>query len=156
MNVKQNNISKKVVVGGTFDILHRGHETLLLKAFELGEVTIGLTSDIMVKKTKEREIKGFEQRKKELENFIARNFKTKAEITKIENKFGTTLEEDFDYIIVSPATYDTAVLINQEREKSNKPPIEIVKIDFVHDKRGNPISSLRISKGEIDKDGKLL
>ena len=156
MNVKQNNISKKVVVGGTFDILHRGHETLLLKAFELGEVTIGLTSDIMVKKTKEREIKGFEQRKKELENFISRNFKTKAEITKIENKFGTILEEDFDYIIVSPATYDTAVLINQEREKSNKLPIEIVKIDFVHDKRGNPISSLRISKGEIDKDGKLL
>ena len=154
--MEQGNISKKVVVGGTFDILHRGHEALLSKAFELGEVIIGLTSDVMVKKTKERRIKKFEQRKKELENLIAENFKTKAEIIKIEDKFGATLKEYFDYIVVSPATYDTAVLINQEREKRNKPLIKIVKIDFVRAEDGNPISSFRISKGEVDRDGKLL
>lgn len=154
--MEQDNISKKVVIGGTFDILHRGHEALLLKAFELGEVIIGLTSDVMVKKTKEREIKEFEQRKKELENFITENLRAKAEIINIEDKFGTTLKEDFDYIVVSPATYDTAVLINQEREKRNKPLIKIVKIDFVRAEDGDPISSFRISKGEIDRDGKLL
>ncbi len=138
--MEQINISKKVVIGGTFDILHRGHEALLLKAFELGEVTIGLTSDVMVKKIKEREIKEFEQRKKELENFITENLKTKAEIIKIEDKFGTTLKEDFDYIVVSPGTYPTALLINRERKKRKKKPIRIVKIKFILGKDKKPLS----------------
>ncbi|MDO8601222.1 MAG: phosphopantetheine adenylyltransferase, partial [bacterium] len=70
--------------------------------------------------------------------------------------FGPTLKEDFNYIVVSPETYDTAVLINQERQKLNKKPMEIVRIEFVLAQDGKPISSTRIFKGEIDGEGKLL
>jgi cytidyltransferase-related domain len=35
-----------VATGGTFDIMHRGHYTLLLKSFEVGkQVIIGISSD---------------------------------------------------------------------------------------------------------------
>lgn len=158
---------KKVVVGGTFETLHLGHIALLKRAFELGEVLIGLTSDEMAGKQKDRRVKIFEERKKELEKFIKKEFfprsgispETKAiapNIVKIEDKFGPVLTEDFDYIVVSPETFDTAVLLNKEREKTGKKLIEIVKIDFVLAEDGKPISDTRILKGEIDKTGKLL
>ena len=147
---------KTVVIGGTFDVLHAGHKALLREAFELGKVGIGLTSDSMAKKMKNRAVQSFETRKKELEDFINKEFKGEYRIVKINDEFGLTLEKDFDYIIVSPETYQTAKLINEERKKRNKKPIEIVKIDLVLAEDGKPISADRISKGEIDRYGKLL
>ena len=144
-------VSKKVVVGGTFDIFHQGHEALLKRAFGLGKVIIGLTSKAMAEKMKRRKVRDFKLRKKELENFIKKEFKQKPKIVKIENKFGFTLEKDFDYIVVSPQTYKTAILLSQERQKRNKKPIKIVKIKFVLARDRKPISSTRILKGEIDR-----
>ena len=44
----------RVCLGGTFDLLHAGHEALLAKAFAIGdkEVIIGITSDAMAKRTR--------------------------------------------------------------------------------------------------------
>ena len=148
--------NKKVVIGGTFDILHKGHEAFLNKAFGLGEVFIGLTSDEMALKTKRRKVQNFEIRKKELRDFIENNLKSNYRIGKIENKFGPTLNEDFDYIVVSPETYKTALIINKERQKINKKSIEIIEIEFILAQDGKPISSTRILKGKIDREGKIL
>jgi len=137
-------------------MLHKGHKAFLRKAFELGKVTIGLTSNKMAASLRREEVKDFKDRKKELEDSIVEDFSAKAKIIKIEDKFGPTLEEDFDYIVVCPSTYPTAVLINQERQKRNRKPIEIVKIEFVLTDDGKPISSARILKEEIDRQGKIL
>lgn len=147
---------KKIVIGGTFESLHKGHRFFLEKAFGLGEVFIGLTSDQMARKTKKREVQIFEKRRKELENFIESNFKFSYKIGKIEDRFGPTLREDFDFIVVSPETKKTAFLINKEREIMNKKPIEIIEIEFILADDGKPISSTRILKGEIDKEGRVL
>jgi pantetheine-phosphate adenylyltransferase len=147
---------KKVVIGGTFDIFHQGHEALLKKAFSLGKVIIGLTSDAMANKIKRRKVRDFKLRKKELENFTKKEFKQKPKIIKIKDEFGSTLKEDFDFIVVSPETYKTALLINKEREKRGKKPIKIVKIKFVLARDRKPISSNRIFRGEIDREGRLL
>ena len=147
---------KKVVIGGTFDVFHKGQEVLLKRAFGLGEVLLGLTSNAMARKFKKREVKDFNLRKKELEDFIKKEFKVKPKIVKIEDKFGPTLKEDFDYIVVSPETYKTAVLINKKRQKINKKPLKIVTIKSVLAEDRKPISSTRILKGEIDRDGNIL
>ena len=137
---------KKVVVGGTFDILHEGHKAFLRKAFTLGEVTIGLTSNIWAENIKKRKVKNFKYRKKELEDFARKEFKVKPKVVKIEDEFGPALKEDFDYIVVSPETYPMAVLINLKRKNIKKKLIKIVKIEFVLDEDGKPISATKIFK----------
>jgi pantetheine-phosphate adenylyltransferase len=139
-------MKKKVVVGGTFDILHDGHKAFLRKAFRLGEVTIGLTSNAWAEKTRKRKIKSFQRRKKELEDFARKEFGAKPRIIKIEDKFGPALKEDFDYIVVSPETYLGAVLINRLRKNIKKKPIKIVEIKFVLGKDGKPVSATKILK----------
>jgi len=146
----------KVIVGGTFDFLHAGHRALLSGAFSLGDVTIGLVSNEMAERLKNREVGKYKDRQKELESWIEKEIRKSSRIIEINDKFGLALKEDFDYIVVSPETYETAVLINQERQKLNKKPMEIVKVEFVLAQDGEPISSTRIFNGEIDKEGKLL
>src|SRR5690606_36625053 len=77
------------------------------------------------------------------------------EITKLNDPYGLTLEEDFDFIIVSPETYPVAVKINRIREEKGKKPLEIVHVEYVMAVDGIPISSTRIAKGEIDRHGRL-
>ena len=64
-----------VAVGGTFDEFHKGHRSLLKKAFEVGNhVLIGLCSDDFVKKLKKpHEIVPYEKRLEELKSFRSIN-----------------------------------------------------------------------------------
>lgn len=147
----------KVVIGGTFDYFHKGHKTLIKKAFSLGKVTIGLTSDEMANRIKRREVAPFYERKGKLVQYIRSRFDDKKiDIIQIEDKFGPTLEKDFDHIVVSPETYETAELINKKREAKEKDPINVVQIDFVLAEDGKPISATRIAQGEIDREGNLI
>jgi pantetheine-phosphate adenylyltransferase len=81
--------------------------------------------------------------------------KEKYEITKLNDPCGPTVEEDFDYIIVSPETYPVALKINRIRAEKGKKPLEIVYVEYVMAEDGTPISSTRIAKGEIDRHGRL-
>lgn len=150
------NRKKNVVIGGTFDSLHRGHKEIIKKGFEIGQVVIGLTSDRMAKEMKNREVENFEERKSNLENYANNKLNQKIKIKKIEDRLGFAVNDDLDCIIVSPETEGNALLINKEREKINKKPLKIIKIDFVLAEDGKNISSTRIYNGEIDKEGRIL
>jgi len=141
---------KKVVVGGTFDLLHKGHREFLSKASSLGEVKVGLTSDEMAKRTKGVEVESFEKRKQNLLSYLP-----EAEIERIDEPMGFAPYEDFDYIVVSQETKSRAEKINEEREKQGKEAMEIVEVSLVLAKDGKPISSSRIRKGEINKEGEI-
>jgi pantetheine-phosphate adenylyltransferase len=148
----------KVAVGGTFQYFHDGHARLIKKAFEMaedGKVHIGLTSDEMLQKG--HSIDNYENRRSQLLRCIKEmGFSEKRfEVTKLDNPCGPTLEEDFDYIIVSPETYPVALKINSIRKEKRKKPLEIVYVEYVMAEDGIPISSTRIAEGEIDRHGKL-
>ncbi len=142
---------KKVAVGGTFDLLHRGHRALIERAFELGEyVIVGLTSNEMLQKKAEP----FSRRKRTLQNFL--KFKN-YEIVKLNDAYGPAISDsEIDAIVVSEETKVRAVEINEIRKKRGLPPLEVVVIPFVLAEDGKPISTTRIRDGEIDGEGRIL
>lgn len=149
----------KVCIGGAFDPFHKGHKFLIRKALELagerGFVFIGITDGEIIKN--KRNAASFEERKKAIEQFLA-EVKSSRTVTiqPIYDKFGPSVEEDFDAIVVSPETIATAEEINKERKKLQKKPLKVVQISFVLAEDNLPISSTRIQRREINENGRIL
>jgi pantetheine-phosphate adenylyltransferase len=147
---------KKIVIGGTFDLLHKGHKALIGKAFEEGEVYLGLTSNEMAQEMKNREVDDFEKRQQALEEYVSQELSKEIEIKKIDDLFGFAVDQELDAIIVSPETKKNALLINAKRQETGKNALEVLRIDLVLADDGQPISSTRIRNKEIDQEGKVL
>jgi cytidyltransferase-like protein len=151
---------KTVAVGGTFDEFHKGHRALLLKAFQIGErVLIGLCSDRLVESlSKPHATAPYEQRLEELKDFLRkRGLLNRAEIIPLNDPFGVTLSEGcVKALVVSRETEHMAAKINEERKRRGLPPLRIVVIDMVPSENHVSISTTRIRRGEIDREGHLL
>ena len=150
----------KVMVGGTFDPLHDGHRSLLSRSFALagrdGEVVLGLTTDQFASR-KLHQIRPFDDRKKELIDFIAdRNFTAHWIIEPLNDQYGSALDADFDAIVVSEETLPVAVEINGLRRERGRKKVDIHQITCVLAEDGRWISSTRIWRGEIDVHGRLI
>jgi pantetheine-phosphate adenylyltransferase len=151
---------EKVAVGGTFDELHRGHKALIDKAFEIGEkVVIGLSSDEFASKMgKPHKTATYAERLKELEAFLEKSGLAKrAEIVPLNDSYGLTISgKGLDALVVSKETESTAAKINKIRTEAGFPPLKIVTISMVPAENSTPISTTRIRRGEIDRNGHLL
>ena len=148
----------KVCIGGTFDHLHKGHKTLINKACETagehGLVFIGITTNSLV--APKKNVKSFENRKETVEQYLCKEKKSQRYIIQpIYDKYGPTLTEDFDAIIISPETKQTAEQINKIRVRKGKKPLQIVQIPLILADDNKPISSSRIRRKEIDTDGRV-
>jgi len=151
---------KAVAVGGTFDELHKGHEALLSKSFEIGEkVVIGLSSDEFASKMgKPHKTATYTERFKELQAFLDESGLAKrAQIVPLNDPYGLTISsQSLEALVVSKETESTARKINEIRAKASLPPLKIVAIDMVPAENCAPISTTRIRSGEIDRNGHLL
>jgi pantetheine-phosphate adenylyltransferase len=148
----------KVCIGGTFDILHKGHKILISKALEVaekqGHIFIGITSEEFFRNKKN--LKTFEERKKNVLDYISKKKTVNQVVVKpINDKYGPSVDGDFDAIVVSPETIKTAEEINKKRREIGKKPLKIIEIPFILAEDNKPISSSRIKKGEIDTNGNL-
>ena len=151
MNSKKYN---KVAVGGTFDKFHDGHKKLLSTAFQIGnKVEIGVTSDEFG--GLKGDIDSCQERMNNLKSFFSD--KSNFIVIPLNDPYGTTIYDgDFDAIVVSEETEPTAVEINDIRVSKGMDPLDIVVVSFVLAYDGNPISSTRIRRGEINQNGNVI
>ncbi|OYT26705.1 MAG: phosphopantetheine adenylyltransferase [Candidatus Altiarchaeales archaeon ex4484_96] len=149
----------RVVVGGTFNRLHKGHKQILQAAFEIGRsVVIGLTSDEFASRFRVLETKPYRQREKQINDYIKQQGKGKpCTIIQIDDSYGiTTLDPEIDCIVVSEETLLRAEEINAIRFKKELSRISIHVIPIVLADDRKPISGERISRGEINEDGRVI
>jgi pantetheine-phosphate adenylyltransferase len=174
-----------VVLGGTFDGLHAGHQALLKKAFKVGEhVTIGLTTDEYVKNAKCQmpnakcirkqsigkihHIESYKKRKEQVLQFLNhQGWGGRYTIVALNDLYGPTLvgkrktedgrqTNDYKAIIVSTETRGGAEEINRVRKENGQKELVIIEIPMVKAEDEDRISSTRIRSGEIDGNGNLV
>ncbi|HLE46030.1 MAG TPA: inosine/xanthosine triphosphatase [Thermoplasmata archaeon] len=146
----------RIATGGTFDLLHAGHEALLEGAFALGgEVFIGLTTDAMALRTRP-EVNPYETRKRNLEAWLKKRGHRAAEIGPIEDEYGPAVSGPFDAITVSADRENVARALNEERVRRGLPPLAVHVVPMILAQGDAPIASRRIRAREIDRAGKLL
>ena len=80
----------------------------------------------------------------------------KADIIPLNDPFGPTVTDKcIEALVVSEETATNATKINEQRKKVGLAPLEIFAINMVPSENCGPISTTRIRKGEMDREGHL-
>lgn len=148
-----------VATGGTFDIIHRGHLTLLSNSFKISnKVIIGLTSDELATKKGKTPLNSYKKRLENLTEIISKDFpNSSVQISKLDNDFGpAVLKEGIEALVVSDETNNQGKILNQLRAEKNLSPVQIITIPMFLAKDGLRVSTTRVKNSEIDKEGNLL
>ena len=146
-------------MGGTFDIIHVGHLTLIEKAASISErVIIGLTSDSLATKNGKNLTNNFEIRLENLKKILNQKFQSSVfEIAMLNDDFGpAVIQGEVDALVVSEETSKKGDILNAKRNELNLSPVEIVIVPMKLASDGERISSTRIRNAEIDSLGNVI
>ncbi len=153
---------ERVALGGTFDPVHDGHRQMFRRAFELGDVLVGLTSDELAPKTRhtERHVRRFTERKEALEkelDSIAETYDREFTVAELSEPMGEVVDNpEYTHLIVSPETFSRGEKLNTARLENGHEPLSLEVVTPILAEDGKRISSTRIRNGEIDEHGNIL
>jgi pantetheine-phosphate adenylyltransferase len=143
-----------VVIGGTFDIIHTGHEELFHVADALSDkLIIGLSvAKLLLHKKYADKLNFYDVRKKNIEKYFRSHLQDiELTIVPIEVRYGNLLEPevDVDAIIISsePAVIENTLEINKMRVLLGLEELTIIIVPLVKDDKGERLSSTRLRKG---------
>ena len=118
---------------------------------------IGLTTEKMLKNKKAASIlEDYITRERNLKAFIKTFTDIKrVEIVELNDPYGPPINElEYEGIVVSQETYETALKINEIRESKGFKPLVIILIPLIKDKNNIKISSTSIRENLIKKKSK--
>ncbi|KAI5062169.1 hypothetical protein GOP47_0023209 [Adiantum capillus-veneris] len=160
-------VYESVVLGGTFDHLHGGHESLLKAAANLARkrVVVGITTgEMLEKKALAHLIQPFEGRKKAVEEYL-KSVKPglEVEVHPITDPFGPSIiDEDLQAIIVSKETVAGGQAVNKKRAERGLKLLKIEVIELVEGEGEKLSSTLRrqqlareIEEQSVSRDAKV-
>lgn len=150
---------RRVVLGGTFDHLHVGHEALLLAAFRAGRtVAIGVTTERYLAdhpKPGAPRIQGYTGRRRTLLRWLSARFpRSRWAVVPLENSFGRSVEAGVDALVISADTLAGGRAVNAERRRRGRRGVPLVVVPLVLADDLRPVSSRRIRSGAIDRRGR--
>jgi pantetheine-phosphate adenylyltransferase len=153
--------SGRVVLGGTFDHLHVGHEALLATAFRAGRpVAIGLTTTSYLRrhhKPGARRIQAYAVRRRHLAEWLAHRYpRARWTIVPISDAFGGSVEDGVAVLVVSADTVAGGRAVNAERARRGRSTVPVLVVPLVLADDLRPVSSRRIRSGAIDRDGRRI
>ena len=146
-------------MGGTFDIIHIGHLSLIEKAASISEkVIIGLTSDSLATKNGKNLRNNFETRLNNLKKTLTEKFSDSLfEIARLDDDFGpAVIKGEVDALVVSEETSKKGDILNAKRNELGLSYVEIIIVPMKLASDGERISSTRIRNAEIDASGNVI
>jgi pantetheine-phosphate adenylyltransferase len=154
----------KTIVAGTFDFVHKGHMKMLEKALSISNSIVGVTCDELANMNRDRDVNSYKIRRDKVEEYceeLSQKYNNDYKIIKVEDPKGSgsgIMSKDVENIVVSPEnkTIERVNNINDMRVAEGLNPLNIKVVDSVYAKDGRRISSTRISKGIIDREGNII
>ena len=149
----------RVVLGGTFDRLHVGHEALLATAFRAGRsVAIGLTTEQYLSRHPKpvgRRIQPYPSRRRALRRWLSARYRgTRWTVVPLDDGFGGSVREGVDALVVSADTVAGGRAVNAERRRRGLPAVPVLVVPLVLADDLRPLSSRRVRAGEVDRFGR--
>jgi pantetheine-phosphate adenylyltransferase len=151
----------RAVLGGTFDHLHVGHESLLETAFQVGRVVaIGITTERYLDQHPKPDggaLQSFSVRRRALTAWLGKHHPNgRWSVVPIDDPFGGSVGPDVDALVVSADTIAGGRAVNSERKRWGRAPVPVVVVPLALADDLLPVASRRIRAGTIDRDGRRL